>query len=178
MQPVIVSNNRLAQGVRLAAPGAQVRIKGAKLDKRQLLAMSFVELRKYLLDEYVSCSGLTTVDELVAKWETDWDNRMESPLARDRGNGIEKAFMTGKSGRVGLCECKGPGCLKTEDGQKAFGTCGACRGPVYCSAECQRAHWISQHKAECGRLQEQHVLIEESWQQAAGFLKLFGNKAN
>lgn len=27
--------------------------------------------------------------------------------------------------------------------------CGRCRGPRYCSAECQRAHWFNGHREEC-----------------------------
>lgn len=40
---------------------------------------------------------------------------------------------------------------------KPFEQCSGCKTIVYCSAECQRAHWKQEHKKQCKVLQKQNT---------------------
>ena len=40
----------------------------------------------------------------------------------------------------------------------AAGMCGACRGPVYCTPDCQRAHWHEGHKIECKEIRRERTM--------------------
>jgi len=42
-------------------------------------------------------------------------------------------------------------CKKLETIPRQFLTCGRCRGPRYCSVECQREEWKKSHKEACGQ---------------------------
>jgi len=45
--------------------------------------------------------------------------------------------------------CDGPGCTKEEETSGVFKKCGQCKGPHYCSRECQVAAWKQGHKMVC-----------------------------
>jgi len=45
-------------------------------------------------------------------------------------------------------ECGNPICC-IRDEQIEYKQCGRCKGVIYCSQVCQKAHWIAQHRSEC-----------------------------
>jgi len=60
-----------------------------------------------------------------------------------------------------LRRCDGPGCVKVEASRSAqpppeitaqLKSCKACSSVLYCSPECQLAHWRAGHKKECANL--------------------------
>lgn len=53
--------------------------------------------------------------------------------------------------------CDGPACLNQEADVAQFKRCGQCRGPRYCTRECQVAHWKQGHKAQCSRMKAEIV---------------------
>ena len=172
MRQVIVPNQLAADAAReVMGPGVVVMIKGEMLDEQTLKSMTLDELRKYLLENYVPCSGLTTKDELLAALHRDWEHRMERPLAQRRDAALEKTIRTGKAMRCGLLQCRWKDCLNTEDGYVAFPHCANCRGPSYCSKECQTLHWHHQHKKECKRMQEELARADESNQQFSSIIQ-------
>ena len=63
-----------------------------------------------------------------------------SPRERYAATLKQRAVAAARADGVGVCaSCGGGGSLK----------CARCKAVIYCSADCQRAHWRSTHKATC-----------------------------
>ena len=134
--------------------------------------MDFAALRRAMHDEYIPTGKARTVEELLVIYKRDWDaDKNRLLLYRKRGApGQQVSYSMGQAGenglksdgRCGLCHCANPGCLEAEDGQTAFKTCSACKGPAYCSKTCQRAHWRNGHKLKCKEQKEFHDMARRS----------------
>ena len=75
--------------------------------------------------------------------EDDKARGMDAPgVARDGGFSIQ-----GNTGR----RCENKTCIQREtgDGNVVFKRCGRCKRVWYCSAHCQRTHWMNGHKEQC-----------------------------
>jgi hypothetical protein len=64
-------------------------------------------------------------------------------------------------GRMGLVPCGNPECFNSEDGHTAFSLCGYCKGPMYCSGDCQATHWTV-HQKECKEEKRENEEQEKS----------------
>jgi uncharacterized protein (DUF39 family) len=53
-----------------------------------------------------------------------------------------------------LVKCFNPSCDQFEKRKGKYLTCGQCRKVIYCSKDCQRAHWKAGHKQECPELKK------------------------
>jgi hypothetical protein len=90
------------------------------------------------------------MEKLLAIHEATWGTGQEQTLPIYRQRMADKAAKGPFGGfRVGLMLCRNPTCYRMENGNTAFSKCGACKGPCYCSRECQSEHWIATHKEEC-----------------------------
>ncbi|KAK8800757.1 hypothetical protein WA158_000082 [Blastocystis sp. Blastoise] len=49
--------------------------------------------------------------------------------------------------------CSNPECKKVEEVKGSFKTCSRCKKAIYCSKECQVAHWKNGHKQACKPVQ-------------------------
>ena len=49
-----------------------------------------------------------------------------------------------------LRECSGCHCVKAVSEIPREHYCGGCRAVLYCSAACQKAHWVQGHREQCG----------------------------
>jgi len=64
--------------------------------------------------------------------------------------------------------CNGPECSEC-DVYKNYKKCSRCKLCIYCSAECQKAHWENGHKEECPRLKKsraEYETQEAAWKAA------------
>ena len=148
-------------------------VEDEKLSASELESMGFAELRKELCSKYVPCSGASTKVALLDLYAQDWlTAREQLPLykLRKRLGSIVSPFannvidIPAASFRkeVGLLACQNTECLNSEDGHTAFCVCSACKGPAYCSRECQRRAWKQQHKRECASMKKKHEEKEAS----------------
>jgi len=151
-------------------------VEDEKLSASELESMGFAELRKELCSKYVPCSGASTKVALLDLYAQDWLTAREqlplyklrkrlgsivSPFANNVPRGLEIAASSFRK-EVGLLACQNTECLNSEDGHTAFCVCSACKGPAYCSRECQRTAWKQQHKRECASMKKKHEEKEAS----------------
>merc|ERR1711988_1460487 len=60
--------------------------------------------------------------------------------------------------KVGTCmKCSNPPCTEVETKIGKFSRCGRCNTAKYCSTKCQKEHWRSGHKINCGRIAKQNL---------------------
>lgn len=77
------------------------------------------------------------------------NDRVDYPPYRLEGIKDEASPLT----QSGLLWCNNSECSKKHPRRQPFKTCSACHVPLYCSAECQNAHWSS-HRAVCEHFQK------------------------
>ena len=123
------------------------------ISEEELRAKGFQQLRFELLCSYINVNNVSTMDELLKiRAEQIATDKSHLPLYVKRTEKRKQNLMY--SGRVGLVGCRREGCLRCEDGFTAFKTCSGCKGPCYCSADCQKAAWPT-HKLECNETRRQ-----------------------
>merc|ERR1712096_145840 len=52
---------------------------------------------------------------------------------------------------VSTMKCSNPACENVESKVREFRICSRCKGPSYCSPECQKKHW-KYHKYDCSKI--------------------------
>ena len=138
----------------LGEDGERVILNDKDLTEDQLRSKGVKQLRFEMLCAYISCDNVTTMDALLKlRAEQYGTDKTHLPLYVQRTN-KKKENPFSYRGRIGLVGCRNEGCMRCEDGFTAFKTCSGCKGPCYCSKECQRAAW-SQHKHDCKRQRRQ-----------------------
>lgn len=101
-----------------------VIIRGQRMTDAQLEAMEFEDLRRAMLIEWISCSGISTKDELVARYKAEiGKDKSELPLKNER----TFSPFDARPKRMGLMWCFRKGCYNTEDGYTAFKVCMVCK---------------------------------------------------
>ena len=145
--------------------------------EEDLRAKGFKQLRFEMLCDYINVNNVSTMDELLKiRAEQIGTDKSHLPLYVQRTEKRTQNLLY--TGRVGLIGCRREGCLRCEDGFEPFKTCSGCKGPCYCSADCQRAAWPT-HKLECNntrRQRREHKKSNKSAQEAMQELQsIFAN---
>jgi len=79
--------------------------------------------------------------------------------------GIKKAAQLGnEEADAALNTCSGPDCQACDPTRKSFKRCSRCLIRIYCSPECQRAHWKNGHKQESATLCRGHDEVRDQKQ--------------
>jgi hypothetical protein len=73
--------------------------------------------------------------------------------------------------KVDSFKCENRECFVTEDVSRRLFRCAACKMPLYCSKECQKADWVARHKTICKKFKEQR----EQTAQAGDFISMLDN---
>lgn len=106
----------------------------------ELAGLDFAALKARLLSMWIPTIRCATVNDLAAAWHRCKDvDRSAMPLREVRKDWKEP----------GLRACAADGCLRSEDGFRAFDMCSRCKSAFYCGRECQARDWKSRHKRDC-----------------------------
>ena len=131
--PVVIATGRLDTPVPPARPGVE------------------------LADQYSLCRKEFASNSCLAELcRSLWQGKLKAPIFKsgvtgEDGNIAELAFDM--AGTV-LRTCSARRCTSQEVANKPrFKLCGACKQAVYCSPECQRAHW-KEHKPLCAAVKK------------------------
>jgi hypothetical protein len=79
----------------------------------------------------------------------EWNKALEK-YCDDMGlTGAEREAVVQKHTANPCAPCSNPSCNKWETEPKEFKTCSRCKAVAYCSSDCQKKDWKTQHKSTC-----------------------------
>jgi hypothetical protein len=103
----------------------------------------FRMLQNTMAINLISCSGASSIDELIVILEDELERGEPSPIPE--WYNFEHASERG----YGYHLCSARGCFATETLDIRFMSCSVCRIAYYCGVECQTKDWKQRHKFVC-----------------------------